>query len=128
MRQRNARAGVWHNQKVKTVIEGWPVELIGALEQSGHKDWLCRSRIRSPAMDSISMVAASVHLVGSCAKLSGYVYTFIQKSQTVDTIIRVLDIKITSLSQVLGSIATSCSDPLMASAFLESQTGHEGQY
>jgi hypothetical protein len=80
------------------------------------------------SMDPISVATASVHLVGACAKLSGYIYSFIQKTQTVDTAVRVLDIEINSLSQVLGSIATSFSDPLVASVALEVQTGHEGQY
>src|SRR5271154_5929880 len=79
-------------------------------------------------MDPLSITTASVHLVGACAKLSGYIYTLINKSRTVDTAIHVLDIEIKSLSGVLGSIATSFSDPLVASVALEAQTGHAGQY
>jgi hypothetical protein len=79
-------------------------------------------------MDPISIATASVHLVGACGRLSGYIYTFIKKTQTVDTAVRVLDIEINSLSQVLGSLATSFSDPLVASVALEAQTGHKGQY
>jgi len=79
-------------------------------------------------MDPISIATASVHLVGACAKLSGYIYTFVKQSQTVDTAVHVLDIEIKSLSDVLGSIATSFSDPLVARVALEAQTGHEGQY
>jgi Fungal N-terminal domain of STAND proteins len=79
-------------------------------------------------MDPISIVTASASLVGACAKVSSYIYTFISKAQTVDTAVRVLDIEINSLSQVLGSIATSFSDPLIAREALDSQTGHEGQY
>jgi len=79
-------------------------------------------------MDPISLATASVHLVSACGRLSAYIYTFIKKVQTVDTAVRVLDIEINSLSQVLGSIATSFSDSLVSSVALEAQTGHEGQY
>jgi hypothetical protein len=78
--------------------------------------------------DPLTIATASVHLVGACGRVSGYIYTFIKKTQTVDTAVRILDLEINSLSQVLGSIATSFSDSLVANEFLESQTGHEGQY
>jgi len=82
-------------------------------------------RLQLPlSMDPISIATASVGLVSACVRLSGY----IKKTQTVDTVVRVLDIEITSLSQVLGSIAMSFSDSLVASVALEAQTGHEGQY
>jgi Fungal N-terminal domain of STAND proteins len=79
-------------------------------------------------MEPISIATAAVHLVGACGKLSGYIYTFVQQSQMVDTAVHFLDIEVKSLSDILGSIATSFNDPLVASVALESQTGHEGQY
>jgi hypothetical protein len=79
-------------------------------------------------MEPISIATAAVHLVGACGKLSGYIYTFVKQSQMVDTTVHVLDIEVKSLSDILGSIATSFSDPLVASVALESQTGHEGRF
>lgn len=79
-------------------------------------------------MDPFSIATASAGLVGTCVKLSGYVYTFINKTQNVDTAVRVLGIEIDSLSQVLGAISTSFSDPSLANDALKSQTGHEAQH
>jgi len=39
-------------------------------------------------MDPISIATVSVHLIGACGRLSGYLYTFIKKTQTVHTAIR----------------------------------------
>ena len=79
-------------------------------------------------MDPTTIATASFNLISACARLSAHLYKHINKAKTVNTAVRVLDIEISSLSQVLGSIATSLSDPLVSNVALESQTGHEGQY
>jgi hypothetical protein len=75
-------------------------------------------------MDPISIATTSATLVSTCTKLWGY----INKIQNVDTTVQVLQLEITSLSQVLGSIGSSFNDPTLAKAALEKQTGHEAQH
>jgi hypothetical protein len=79
-------------------------------------------------MDPISIIAASGSLVTTCYKLTGYIYTFINKNQLVDTAAGVLGLEIESLSRVLCAINTSFGDPSLANAALASQTGHEAQH
>jgi hypothetical protein len=79
-------------------------------------------------MDPLSIATASAHIIGTCATLSKSIYKFISKTKTVDTAIRVLDVEISTLSQTLGSIASSFSSSAIAGMVLESQTGYEAQY
>jgi Fungal N-terminal domain of STAND proteins len=79
-------------------------------------------------MDPISIVSASAGLVVTCYKLTSAIYSFVDKTQTVDTAVRVLGIEIESLSHVLRSISTSFSDPSLAKAAVSTQTGHEAQH
>jgi RNA binding exosome subunit len=76
----------------------------------------------------VSIATTAVNLVSACVRLSSNLSRSVNKAKNVDTTVRVLDIEINSLSQVLGSIATSLSDPLVGQVALESQTGHEGNY
>ena len=75
-------------------------------------------------MDPITIATTSATLVSTCTKLWGY----INKIQNVDTAVQVLQLEITSLSQVLGSIGSSFNDPTLAKAALDKQTGHEAQH
>jgi len=79
-------------------------------------------------MDPISIATASASLVITCSKLMGYIYTIINKCQNVDSAVQVLSIEIDLLSRVLASISTSFNNPLLATAALRSQTGHEAQH
>jgi hypothetical protein len=76
-------------------------------------------------MDPLSIAAGSATLVGSCAKLSLAIINFVNKSQNVDTAVRVLGIEIDSLSSVLSSISLKFSDSSLAAAALDPETGHE---
>src|SRR5271155_1595737 len=78
--------------------------------------------------EPFTIAATAAGLVGTCGRLTGYIYTFINKSQNVDTAVQVLAVEIDSLSRVLGSISTSFNDPSLAEAALESHTGHERQH
>jgi len=79
-------------------------------------------------MDPFSIVTTSATLVDRCAKLTEYLYKYVKKIQNVDTAVQVLQLEITTLQRVLGSIGTSFSDPAMAQVALETLTGHEAQH
>lgn len=79
-------------------------------------------------MGPLSITATSAGLVGTCATLTAFIYTYISKTYNVDSAVQVLQLEINSLSQVLSSIGTSFSDPILAKAALEAQTGHEAQH
>jgi hypothetical protein len=79
-------------------------------------------------VEPLSIVASSTALVATCIKLTHYIWSYHNKVQTVDTALRVLGIEIDQLSGVLGSICTSFSDPVIAGAALDVQTGHEAQH
>jgi hypothetical protein len=79
-------------------------------------------------MDPLSIALASISLVHTCTKLAGSISVFINKYQAVDATISTLVLDIKSLSQVLTSIGASFEDPLLATAALASQTGHEAQH
>ena len=79
-------------------------------------------------MDATSIADASEALVGSCANVSWYIHTFINKSQYVDTAMRVLAVEIDSLSQVVGSITLSFRDPSLSARVLDLQTGYESEF
>lgn len=79
-------------------------------------------------MDPLSIAASSAGLVGTCATLMAFIYTYISKTNNVDSAVQVLQLEINSLSQVLSSIGTSFSDPILAKAALKAQTGHEAQH
>jgi hypothetical protein len=79
-------------------------------------------------LEPLSIVVASAGLVDTCVKLTGHIYTFVNKNQNIDTATSVLGIEIDSLSRVLRSITTSFNDPTLAATALKSQTGHEAQH
>jgi hypothetical protein len=79
-------------------------------------------------MDPTSIATSSTNLVGTCTKVIGCISTFINKSQTEHTAVRVLEFEINSLSEVLRSIAKSFNDPPIASEVLKAHTGYEGHY
>ena len=79
-------------------------------------------------MDPASLATSSTNLVDTCTKVLGCISTFINKSQSVDTAIHILEFEINSLARVLRSIAQSFSDPPIASGALQAHTGHEQRY
>jgi len=89
---------------------------------------LFASRLASPLMDPISIIAASATLIRLCATTGGYIFTFVSNARNIDIAITTLGVEINSLSQVLTSINDSFSDNALANAALSSQTGHEAQY
>jgi len=74
------------------------------------------------------MVSTSAALAVTCIRLSGYIYTVVDKIRMVDNAVRVLGVEIESLAHVLRSISTSFGDQLLAKAVLSAQTGHELQH
>jgi hypothetical protein len=83
---------------------------------------------RRNVMDPITIVSTSAALAVSCVKLSGYIYTIVDKVRTVDNAVRVLGVEIESLSHVLRAISTSFDDQSLAKGALSAQTGHEVQH
>jgi len=79
-------------------------------------------------MDPITIVSTSAALAVTCVKLSGYIYTIVDKVRTVDNAVRVLGVEIESLSHVLRAISTKFDDQSLAKAALSTQTGHEVQH
>jgi len=79
-------------------------------------------------MDPLSIAVSSASLLASCAKVSGVIYTAINKIQNVDGTIQTLAIEISSLSQVLASLTTTLKDPLLTRSVFSSQTKHEIQH
>jgi hypothetical protein len=98
--------------------EAWPGGLILGVKFHPAQNH-CQNMI-----DPITIATASANLVGTCSKLGVY----IRKIQSIDTSIRVLEIEVSTLSNVLGRIATCFSDLAVATVVLEQQTGHEVQY
>jgi hypothetical protein len=88
-------------------------------------NWLFRISASQPTyMDPIAIVSSSVTLVSTCSKITGYIYAFVNKTKVVDTAVQLLGIEVDSLSQVLASISTSFSDPLLVHAALDHQPEH----
>jgi hypothetical protein len=79
-------------------------------------------------MDATSIVVVSVDIVSTCGKVSGCLSWLTKKLKKADPTLGLLRIEIDSLSQVLGSISTSFSDPSLARSALTPQTGHEPQH
>lgn len=79
-------------------------------------------------LDPLSIAATSAALVGTCGRLVGFVYQFAQKVTTVDTALGMLSIELEELRRVLAAVHTTFSNPELARAAFEPQTGHEGQH
>jgi hypothetical protein len=57
-------------------------------------------------MGGLSIATASMNVLAICAKLSGYIFIFIQSSPLLDKSVESLDIEINELSEVLSSLIT----------------------
>jgi hypothetical protein len=79
-------------------------------------------------MNPTLIVTSSINLVRTCTNVLGSISTFINKSQNVDTAVRVLEFEINSLSQVSRSISKSLTHPPIASAAPDVHTRRERHY
>jgi hypothetical protein len=79
-------------------------------------------------MDPISIGTAAAGLVRICVKLSGQLFTFVNRVRTVDESIKTLQFEIDSLSSALSSIKLSFDDPLLVEAIVNTQARHERRH
>jgi len=79
-------------------------------------------------IETITLATTSAQLVAECLTISRYITSFIQNANAADLTIQSLGVEVDSLSQVLDAINKSFSDTTLATAALDSQTGHEGEH
>ena len=79
-------------------------------------------------LEPLSIVATSAALVGSCGRLVGFIYQFARKATAIDSALGMLGIELEELRRVLAAVNTTFSNPELAKAAFEPQTGHEGQH
>src|SRR5947207_604431 len=76
-------------------------------------------------LDPITIATVAGSLVQVCGKLSGYIITYVNKTNTIDSNVAGLSQEIESLSQVLEAMRQSFKSNAINAATLEEGTGHE---
>jgi hypothetical protein len=79
-------------------------------------------------IDPITIASVAGGLVQVCGRLSGYIITYVQKSNTFDSNVSGLGSEIQSLSQVLVGMERTFESNAMNIATLEAGTGHEAAH
>jgi hypothetical protein len=79
-------------------------------------------------IEPLSFIATSAALVATCGRLAGYVYQFARKASVVVSALGMLSIELEELRRVLCAINTTFSNPELAKAAFQPQTGHESQH
>ena len=79
-------------------------------------------------IDPITIATVAGGLVQVCGRLSGYIITYVSKSNTIDLNIEGLSQEIQSLSQVLVAMQKTFDSNAINVATLEEGTGHEAAH
>jgi hypothetical protein len=79
-------------------------------------------------MDPLTIATGAAGLIAVATRVSGYIFTWVAKTKTVDANVNGLQTEVKALTNVLCAMESSFQDETMTTATLANRTGYEAQH